>query len=111
MVVQFGQQQDQVAPGQLVNRLLTNWRIGIGQSEHPYVFEVGHREAGHVREFRVQVSGERFDHPRAPTLGRLRLHDGHAELPVKRQQLGVDRQLARSRALRTWAFRVASSAP
>ncbi len=76
--------------GNLANRLLANCGSGPCAGHLAHVLEVAPGQPSHLRERRTQVDGEPVDYSRAPALGLLTLEDFVADLPVHRQQLGID---------------------
>jgi len=83
------EQDRDVAPWQLRNRLLRN-QAWVGRSEGAHVDEVATGQPSHVGEGGAQVGGEPVDDPGAPALGVLTLQHGVAQGPVQREQFRVD---------------------
>ena len=78
-----------VAPGQLRNGSLRNW-LGEFGCEGSHVDEVALGEAAHAGECGAQVVGEAGGDLGAPSLSRLSLAGGVADLPIQHDEFGVD---------------------
>ncbi len=57
-------------------------------SHSPYIIR---RKTAHIRELRAQIGGESFHDRIYPSSRPLLCHDGPADVPIKQDQLPVDR--------------------
>jgi hypothetical protein len=70
---------------------LHNWLIGPGLRKNPHVFQVSRRKALHARELPAEIASELVDDLRTPAMFFLPREDVPANLPVKKDELAVDR--------------------
>jgi hypothetical protein len=91
VVVEPVEQDRDVTPGKLCNRLLHNLGPRLGECSH--VHQVPAREPLHVRELGAQVGGESLDDPGPPPFGLLAAQNEPPELPVEMYNFAVDRQV------------------
>lgn len=94
LVAELVEQDGDVAPGQLANRLLADCLLAPGRGHLPHVFEVAAGQAAHVGERGAQVGGEPVDNAGAPALLALALEHRVAQAPVQPEQLAVDHPLS-----------------
>ena len=78
-------------PRQLCSNLLHKLFLGPDLGEAAHIFEVANRETPHVWKLALQVGSQAIDDLSAPTFPLLPIEDVAADLPIKEDQLAVDR--------------------
>ncbi len=79
-------------PRQLVSRLLTKSKIRTILGTEPHIFEIGGRQAFHIRKSFTPIYGELFDHLGTPALSALAVKDITVNIVIKSDLLFISRQ-------------------
>jgi len=90
-VINLVEQDAIVEPCQLCSNLLHKFVLGPDLGEAAHILEVANRETLHIGKVTLQVRSQAIDDSGAPAFSLLAIQDVAADLPIKENQLAVDR--------------------